>query len=194
VTVHGIYSLKTTKNVIREQPYIRVIGINITDGNCSISQYDNITAHEKISFHQLASMPNIYDILSKSIAPSIYGLDDIKKAILCLLFGGSRKILPDGTIRRGDINVMLLGDPGTAKSQLLKFVEKVSPVGVFTSGKGSSAVGLTASVIKDPHSRNFILEGGAMVIADGGTVCIDEFDKMKEDDRVAIHEAMEQVL
>lgn len=87
--------------------------------------------------------------------------------------------LPDGLTRRGDINVLLLGDPGTAKSQLLKFVEKVSPVGVYTSGKGSSAAGLTASVMKDPVSRNFVMEGGAMVLADGGVVCIDEFDKVE---------------
>ena len=86
--------------------------------------------------------------------------------------------LPDGLTRRGDINVLLLGDPGTAKSQLLKFVEKVSPIGVYTSGKGSSAAGLTASVTRDPVSRNFIMEGGAMVLADGGVVCIDEFDKV----------------
>uniref|UniRef100_A0A5F9CBN1 DNA replication licensing factor MCM5 n=1 Tax=Oryctolagus cuniculus TaxID=9986 RepID=A0A5F9CBN1_RABIT len=107
-------------------------------------------------------------------------------------FAGSRKRLPDGLTRRGDINLLMLGDPGTAKSQLLKFVEKCSPIGVYTSGKGSSAAGLTASVMRDPSSRNFIMEGGAMVLADGGVVCIDEFDKMREDDRVAIHEAMEQ--
>ena len=141
----------------------------------------------------MAGEPRIYERITKSIAPSIYGSDDIKRAIACLLFGGSRKRLPDGLIRRGDINVLLLGDPGTAKSQLLKFVERVAPICVYTSGKGSSAAGLTASVMRD-HSRNggFVVEGGAMVLADGGVVCIDEFDKMKEDDRVAIHEAMEQ--
>lgn len=116
----------------------------------------------------------------------------MKKAVACLLMGGSRKLLPDGVRLRGDINVLLLGDPGTAKSQLLKFAQQVSPIAVYTSGKGSSAAGLTASIIRDPSSRDFILEGGAMVLADGGIVCIDEFDKMRDEDRVAIHEAMEQ--
>ena len=98
----------------------------------------------------MAADPNLYERLTKSIAPSIYGAVDMKKAIACLLFGGSRKRMPDGLCRRGDINVLMLGDPGTAKSQLLKFVENVSPIGVYTSGKGSSAAGLTASVTKDP--------------------------------------------
>ena len=94
----------------------------------------------------MASKPDIHDVIARSIAPSIWGSEDIKKAIACLLFGGSKKILPDGLARRGDINVLLLGDPGTAKSQLLKFVERVAPIAIYTSGKGSSAAGLTASV------------------------------------------------
>eukprot|EP00954_Amorphochlora_amoebiformis_P018799 1328419-Amorphochlora_amoeboformis.AAC.1 len=127
-----------------------------------------------------------------SIAPSIMGHEDIKKAIAAQLFGGARKHLPDGMRIRGDINVLLLGDPSLGKSQFLKYAKEVAPVCVYTSGKGSSAAGLTASVIRDPSSGGFNLEGGALVLADGGIVCIDEFDKMREEDRIAIHEAMEQ--
>eukprot|EP01056_Protomagalhaensia_sp_Gyna25_P005769 Protomagalhaensia_sp_Gyna_25__5768@NODE_839_length_2526_cov_6_081222_g661_i0_p1_GENE_NODE_839_length_2526_cov_6_081222_g661_i0NODE_839_length_2526_cov_6_081222_g661_i0_p1_ORF_typecomplete_len802_score160_18MCM/PF00493_23/5_6e94MCM_lid/PF17855_1/2_1e29MCM_OB/PF17207_3/2_4e26Mg_chelatase/PF01078_21/1_4e06Sigma54_activat/PF00158_26/0_0021MCM_N/PF14551_6/7_2MCM_N/PF14551_6/4_2AAA_5/PF07728_14/0_0087AAA_3/PF07726_11/0_017AAA_2/PF07724_14/0_016RuvB_N/PF05496_12/0_02Sigma54_activ_2/PF14532_6/0_051DUF39 len=143
------------------------------------------------AFHRLASKPDIVDHVAASIAPSIYGSEDIKRSVACMLFGGSRKYLPDGSSLRGDIHLLLLGDPSTAKSQILKFVERTAPVAVYTSGKGSSAAGLTAALVRDP-SGNYALEGGAMVLADGGVVCIDEFDKMKDDDRVAIHEAMEQ--
>merc|ERR1719175_509974 len=174
-------------------PYLRVVGIQVeTEGSGRTSSNLTFTQEEEESFRRLAAKPGVHDTIAKSIAPSIFGSNDIKKAISCLLFGGSRKKLPDGLIRRGDINVLLLGDPGTAKSQLLKFVERVAPIAIYTSGKGSSAAGLTASVNRDPASRNFVVEGGAMVLADGGVVCIDEFDKMREDDRVAIHEAMEQ--
>jgi DNA replication licensing factor MCM5 len=144
----------------------------------------------------LSQTPGLRDKLYRSVAPSIFAgkkdcIGDVKKAICCLLFGGSPKNLPDETRLRGDINVLLLGDPGTAKSQFLKFVQQAAPIAVYTSGKGSSAAGLTAAIIRDA-TGNFALEGGAMVLADGGTVCIDEFDKMRPEDRVAIHEAMEQ--
>lgn len=173
-------------------PYIRVVGIQVeAEGGGRSSTYYSPQEEEVIQ--ALARDPNIYTKLANSIAPSISGeyTVDIKKSLACLLMGGSRKVLPDGLKLRGDINVLLMGDPSTAKSQFLKFIERVAPVGVYTSGKGSSAAGLTASVIKDSHGE-FFLEGGAMVLADGGVICIDEFDKMREGDRVAIHEAMEQ--
>ncbi|XP_033127896.1 DNA replication licensing factor MCM5-like [Anneissia japonica] len=203
VTILGIYSIKKSNPVSKRgsrnkvsvgirSPYIRVVGVKVDTDGAGRSSSVAITPQEEEEFRRLASNPEVYDVIAKSIAPSIYGSVDVKRAIACLLFGGSRKRMPDGLTRRGDVNLLLLGDPGTAKSQLLKFVEKVSPIGIYTSGKGSSAAGLTASVIRDPNTRNFVMEGGAMVLADGGVVCIDEFDKMRQDDRVAIHEAMEQ--
>merc|ERR1719384_2547389 len=167
--------------------YLRVIGMDITDVDKVIGV---VQPEEEERLRQLASDPDIFTKLAESVAPAIWGNKEIKKAIACLLFGGTRKHLPDGTRLRGDINVLLLGDPSCGKSQFLKFVHQVAPVCVYTSGKGSSAAGLTASVMRS--NGEFVLEGGAMVLADGGIVCIDEFDKMREDDRVAIHEAMEQ--
>lgn len=143
-------------------------------------------------FKKLSKDPKIYEKIYKSVAPGIYGNEEIKKAISCMLFGGSRKHLPDNTLLRGDINILLIGDPSTAKSQFLKFVEKAASIAIYTSGKGSSAAGLTASITRDNNTGEFQIEGGALVLADGGIVCIDEFDKMKPADRVAIHEAMEQ--
>ncbi|TEB39338.1 ATP dependent DNA helicase [Coprinellus micaceus] len=177
------------------QPYLRVIHLETMSpgGTAGINPFGaQYTAEEEEEFQEMARSEGFYERFARSVAPSIFGSLDIKKAITCLLFGGSKKVLPDGMRLRGDINVLLLGDPGTAKSQLLKFVEKVAPIAVYTSGKGSSAAGLTASVQRDPTSREFYLEGGAMVLADSGVVCIDEFDKMRDEDRVAIHEAMEQ--
>ncbi|KAI9484300.1 MCM2/3/5 family-domain-containing protein [Zychaea mexicana] len=197
VVVMGIYSIfqskaaKSTGAAAVRTPYIRMVGIQMDQHN-SRGGKAIFTDSEEEEFIRMSQQDNLYDIFADSIAPSIFGNRDIKKAITCLLMGGSKKILPDQMRLRGDISVLLLGDPGTAKSQLLKFVEKVAPIAVYTSGKGSSAAGLTASVIRDPSSRDFYLEGGAMVLADGGVVCIDEFDKMRDEDRVAIHEAMEQ--
>jgi len=170
--------------------YLRVLGMTRETTSADNTSF---TPREEEAFRLLARRPDIYNILTRSIAPSISGsyTIDIKKALTCLLFSGSRKRLPDGMRLRGDINVLLLGDPSTAKSQFLKFTTRVAPIAVYTSGKGSSAAGLTASVIRDAKGE-FYLEGGAMVLADGGVVCIDEFDKMRPADRVAIHEAMEQ--
>ncbi|XP_049849301.1 DNA replication licensing factor mcm-5-like [Schistocerca gregaria] len=172
-------------------PYIKVLGFTV-DAEGVGRTSNRFTEEEVTEFKAMAKRPDIYPFIVSKIAPVIYGHDDIKRALACQMFGGCRKIFPDGMKLRGDINILLLGDPGTAKSQLLKFVERAAPIGVYTSGKGSSAAGLTASVIRDPKSREFYLEGGAMVLADGGIVCIDEFDKMRQQDRVAIHEAMEQ--
>ncbi|KAK5112288.1 hypothetical protein LTR85_011560 [Meristemomyces frigidus] len=195
--VFSIYASQKNKNgggaVAIRNPYLRAVGIQ-TDisHNAAGGSGMTFTEEEEQEFLEMSRRPDLYTLFASCIAPSIYGNADIKKAITCLLMGGSKKILPDGMRLRGDINVLLLGDPGTAKSQLLKFVEKCSPIAIYTSGKGSSAAGLTASVQRDTSTREFYLEGGAMVLADGGVVCIDEFDKMRDEDRVAIHEAMEQ--
>jgi DNA replication licensing factor MCM5 len=198
-TVMGVFSIynsqKNSKNsgaVAIRNPYLRAVGIQTDISHNQGGATMQFTEEEEQEFLEMSRRPDLYEIFSSCIAPSIFGNADIKKAITCLLMGGSKKILPDGMRLRGDINVLLLGDPGTAKSQLLKFVEKCSPIAIYTSGKGSSAAGLTASVQRDTSTREFYLEGGAMVLADGGAVCIDEFDKMRDEDRVAIHEAMEQ--
>jgi len=139
----------------------------------------------------LAKKSNSYDILISSYAPHIYGHEVIKEVILLLIVGSVTKILDDGSARRGDINVLLVGDPGTAKSEMLKFAAKIAPRGLYTSGRGTTAAGLTAAVIRD-KSGIMMLEAGAVVLGDQGLVCIDEFDKIKPEDRSALHEVMEQ--
>jgi len=138
----------------------------------------------------IARDPWVHRTVVRSIAPSIYGYEHLKEAIMYMLFGGVLKRLPDITIR-GDMNVLLVGDPGTAKSQLLQYVARIAPRGLYTSGRGTTAAGLTAAVLRE-KGGGMTLEAGALVLADKGVACIDEIDKMRPEDRVAIHEAMEQ--
>ncbi|KAI8870685.1 MCM-domain-containing protein [Ramicandelaber brevisporus] len=152
----------------------------------------NMTDDDQRAVIELSRDRRIGKRIIKSIAPSIFGHENIKTALALALFGGCPKNVGDKHRLRGDINVLLLGDPGTAKSQFLKYVEQTAHRAVFTTGQGASAVGLTASVRKDPVTREWTLEGGALVLADRGVCLIDEFDKMNDQDRTSIHEAMEQ--
>lgn len=194
VKIYGVYRILSGRVTGQSNGIYRAMvvanNVEISNKSTMIDLTDNEIEEIKAISRERKSV--LLDLLSRSISPSIYGHDQIKKALTLLLIGGTEKNLGDGTHIRGDINVLMVGDPSTAKSQLLRSLISVAPLAVHTTGRGSSGVGLTASVTSDPETGERRLEAGAMVIADRGVVCIDEFDKMDEADRVAIHEALEQ--
>lgn len=169
--------------------YINANGVEIGE-----KEYEQIelTEEDEKEIRKTSEDPYVHQRIFASIAPSIHGHEHIKESIALLLFGGVGKTLPDGTRLRGRSNILMVGDPGTGKSQILKFVSKLVARSIYTSGKGTSAAGLTAAVMHDAESGSMTLEAGALVLADQGIACIDEFDKMDPNDRTAIHEAMEQ--
>jgi len=194
VTVNGI--LRSVQRVVHGNKstffdiYLECNSIEIGEKEF---QEVNIDEQDEAEIRELADDPGLVRKITRSIAPTIYGNDDVKEAIALQLFGGIPKEMPDASYLRGDIHILLVGDPGIAKSQLLRYVVKLSPRGIYTSGKSSTSAGLTATAVKDEFGDGrWTLEAGALVLADMGVAAVDEMDKMQKDDRSALHEAMEQ--
>ncbi|BDB97702.1 minichromosome maintenance protein MCM [Saccharolobus caldissimus] len=193
VKVTGILEIKQDSQIKRGAKAVFDIYMKVNSIEVSQKVLDEVTISEEDEkrIKELAKDPWIRERIIASIAPSIYGHWEIKEALALALFGGVPKNQPDSRIR-GDIHVLIIGDPGTAKSQMLQFVARVAPRAIYTTGKGSTAAGLTAAVVREKGTGDYYLEAGALVLADGGVAVIDEIDKMREEDRVSIHEAMEQ--
>jgi len=193
VIVNGIVRAKPRKVGSK---HLQHMDLHVEGNSIEILQQEyeefEITEEDKKKILELAEDKNIFDRVISSIAPSIYGHENIKLAIALQLFGGVPKKLPDGTEIRGDIHVLLVGDPGVAKSQILRYVHRIAPRSVYTTGKGTTTAGLTATATRDEFDGRWTLEAGALVLADKGIALVDEIDKMRSEDRSALHEAMEQ--
>ncbi|WP_255151092.1 minichromosome maintenance protein MCM [Halorarius halobius] len=195
VTVTGILRLEQQGNQQEKSPVFDFYmqGRTVTIEDEQFEEMD-ITEEDKKEIIELSNDPDIYEKMVASMAPSIYGYEEQKLAIIMQLFSGVKKDLPDGSRIRGDLHMLLIGDPGTGKSQMLQYVKKLAPRSVYTSGKGSSSAGLTAAAVRDDFGdgQQWTLEAGALVLADQGIAAVDELDKMRPEDRSAMHEALEQ--
>lgn len=191
VQIMGVY-MATVSDPYHLSSFRTVLVANNVRQVLQDSSLQTFTDGDIKNIRAVGRMPDIYDRMSASLAPSIYGHSAVKRAMLLQLMGGQEKVTSGGIHLRGDIHLLLVGDPSTAKSQLLRYMLNVAPLAVSTNARGASGVGLTAAVVPDPETKERALEAGAMVLADRGVVCIDEFDKMDSADRAALHEVMEQ--
>ena len=193
VTLTGVLkTVQDSKFNVKKTTFSKYIDVNSIDVLEKDVDDTVITPEDEVEIMELSQDPEVVQKIVGSIAPAIYGHNDVKEAIALQLFSGVVRELPDGTRLRGDSNILLVGDPGVAKSQILQYVARLAPRSVYTSGKGTSSAGLTAAVVRDETTGGWALEAGALVLADGGVACIDEIDKMTTDDRSSVHEAMEQ--
>lgn len=192
ITLNGV--LRSVEKNERDKSTVFEIYLDVVSVEFEQHEYDEITItpEDEGRILEMSRDPDLYDNIVRSISPSIYGLDSVKRAIALQLFGGCHKEMDDGTVMRGDMHILLIGDPGVAKSQLLRYMSSLAPRGIYASGKSASAAGLTAAAVRDDFGDGrWTLEAGALVLADKGLACIDELDKMTDQDRSSLHEAME---